>query len=1112
MTSKNLLQLCMILMLIIPTACKQQARQNEVSTDTSKLFKLISPENSQVTFSNNLSEGLNTNILMYEYFYNGGGVAVGDVNDDGFIDIYFISNMESNKLYLNNGSSSLKFKDITEISGVSGRPGPWKTGASMIDINGDKKLDIYLCYSGTLPEEKRRNELFINQGNDENGVPIFKEMAEEYGLASRAFSNQAYFFDYDLDGDLDVLLLNHNPRNLPILNEQQTKELFAADDPMRGIRLYNQHGGKFTDVTTKAGINGSQLTYGLGIGISDLNNDGWPDFYVSNDYAVPDYLYLNNQNGTFYNNLEASIGHSSHFSMGNDVVDINNDGHMDIITLDMLPEDNRRQKLLLAPDNYDKFEHNLNTGFYYQFMRNMLQLNNGNTTFSEVGQIAGISNTDWSWAALAADYDNDGWKDLFITNGYHRDYTNLDFINYMNSFVENQGRIQREDVLKIIEQMPSTDISNYMYKKSEGIDYTNVTEEWGLKHIANSNGAAYADLDNDGDLDLVVNNINKEAFIYENLSSPKHGYLQVELIGEGLNTIGVGSKVSLYTGEQSQILEQYTVRGYLSSVTPFLHFGVDDGQKIDSLIVDWPGEKRSVKYDLSINTKVTINQAQAEQKESKSLNTNSWFSELKSPIEYNHTKVTVRDFNRQLLLPGILSAVGPAMGKGDFNGDGLEDIFIGGGHGQAAQLYFQTKNRGFVGSQTNVFGTDQSCVDTDVLIFDANKDGHLDLYVTSGGYHLFKQDDPALQDRLYVNDGTGKFIRGDLPKMLTSTSTVVNIDLDGDGFEDLFVGGRVMPGNYPESPASYILINDGTGGFEDRTTELAPSLAKVGMVTDALSADLNGDGKAELVIVGDWMPIRVFENTGGSLSDVSDQYFDKQYRGLWNAIEKGDFNGDGVPDLVVGNMGENLQFKVSDQEPGELYFDDFDQNGDIDPIFCYYIQGVSYPDLTRDELRNQIPRYKSKYTTYESFADETISDIFTQEELENAQKLMINELKTTVFLNENGKYRKVALPMQAQFAPVYTINVLDYNQDGHQDLLLCGNNSSMKLRLGKADANYGMLFQGNGKGIFSYVNQMNSGLNLTGDIRKVIHVDDLFLFARNQSSVKAYQLKSQPMQ
>ena len=1112
MTSKNLLQLSMILMLIIPSACKQQARQNEVSADPPKLFKLISPENSQVTFSNNLSEGLNTNILMYEYFYNGGGVAVGDVNADGFIDIYFTSNMESNKLYLNHGSSSLKFNDITEISGVSGRPGPWKTGASMIDINGDKKLDIYLCYSGTLPEEKRRNELFINQGNDENGVPLFKEMAEEYGLASRAFSNQAYFFDYDLDGDLDVLLLNHNPRNLPILNEQQTKELFASDDPMRGIRLYNQHGGKFTDVTVKAGINGSQLTYGLGIGISDLNNDGWPDFYVSNDYAVPDYLYLNNQNGTFYNSLEESIGHSSHFSMGNDVVDINNDGHMDIITLDMLPEDNRRQKLLLAPDNYDKFEHNLNTGFHYQFMRNMLQLNNGNTTFSEVGQIAGISNTDWSWAALAADYDNDGWKDLFITNGYHRDFTNLDFINYMNSFVERRGRIQREDVLKIIEQMPSTDISNYIYKKSEGINYSNMTVEWGLDHIANSNGAAYADLDNDGDLDLVVNNINKEAFIYENLSSPKHGFIQVELIGEGLNTSGVGSKVSLYTGEQSQILEQYTVRGYLSSVTPFLHFGVDDGQKIDSLIVEWPGGKRSVQYDLSSNTKVTIKQVQAKQIESKNLNTNSWFTEVKSPIDYNQTKVAMRDFNRQLLLPSKLSAVGPAMGKGDFNGDGLEDIFIGGGQGQAAQLYFQTENRGFVGSQTNVFGTDQSCVDTDVLIFDANKDGHLDLYVTSGGYHLFKQDDPALQDRLYVNDGTGKFKKGNLPKMLTSTSTAVNIDLNEDGFEDLFVGGRVIPGKYPESPASYVLINDGTGGFEDNTSELAPSLGRIGMVTDAVSADLNGDGKSELVVVGDWMSIRVFENTGSSLSDVSDRYFDKEYRGLWNVIETGDFNRDGVLDLVVGNMGENLQFKVSDQEPGELYFDDFDQNGDIDPIFCYYIQGVSYPDLTRDELRNQIPRYKSKYTSYESFADETISDIFSQEELNNAKKLEINELKTSIFLSENGKYRKVDLPMQAQFAPVYTINVLDFNQDGHQDLLLCGNNSSMKLRLGKADANYGMLFQGDGNGQFSYVNQLNSGLNLTGDIRKVIQIDDLFLFARNQSSVKAYQLKSRLVQ
>ncbi len=1111
--AQSTLNQLLILSFYLFVGCQGSSTEMNESDFKDNLFKLIYSDQSGIDFSNNLSEGLNTNILMYEYFYNGGGVAVGDLNADGFMDIYFTSNMETNKLYLNSGSSDLKFKDITAISGVSGRPGPWKTGASMIDINGDGKLDIYLCYSGTLPEEKRRNELFINQGNDENGVPLFKEMAVEYGLASRAFSNQAYFLDYDLDGDLDVLLLNHNPRNLPILNEQQTKELFAVDDPMRGIRLYNQQNGKFTDITEKAGINGSQLTYGLGIGISDLNQDGWPDFYVSNDYAVPDYLYINDQDGTFHNSLEESIGHSSHFSMGNDVVDINNDGHMDIITLDMLPEDNRRQKLLLAPDNYDKFEHNLNTGFYYQFMRNMLQLNNGNSTFSEVGQIAGISNTDWSWAALAADYDNDGWKDLFITNGYHRDYTNLDFINYMNSFVEKRGRIQREDVLKIIEQMPSTDISNYMYKKSGDINYSNVTSDWGLAHIANSNGAAYADLDNDGDLDLVVNNINKAAFIYENLSTPKKHFIQVELIGEGLNTSGVGAQVSLFSEKNYQVLEQYPVRGYLSSVSPILHFGVDSLKILDSLVVDWPGGKRSVLYNQTTNKKVVIKESEAKKRGSNAIKAdNSWFTEVKSPIDISHEKVTVRDFNRQLLLPGQLSAVGPAMAKADFNGDGLEDIFIGGGQDQSAQLYFQLNNKRFVPGNSAAFEADKACVDTDALVFDANKDGFPDIYVASGGYHLFKQDDPALQDRVYLNDGSGNFIKAVLPAILTSSSVAVNLDINGDGYDDLFIGGRVIPGKYPEAPSSYVLLNDGSGNFEDKTIEVSKELASIGMVTDAKAADLNGDGKSELVIVGDWMPIKVFESTGGSLSNVSDRYFGKEYKGLWNVIETGDFNKDGVPDLVVGNMGENLQFNVSDQEPGELYFDDFDQNGDIDPIFCYYIQGVSYPDLTRDELRNQIPRYKSKYTTYESFADETISDIFTQEEIENAKKLEINELKTSVFVSGSEKFKKIDLPLEAQFAPVYTITVLDYNRDGNQDLLLCGNNSSMKLRLGKADANYGMVFQGDGKGQFKYLNQLKSGFNLRGDIRKVIQIDDLFLFARNQSSVKAYQLKNRPVQ
>ncbi|HMB63178.1 MAG TPA: VCBS repeat-containing protein, partial [Eudoraea sp.] len=523
---------CLSLLLLAFGGCKPKDAGTAVDLQEKKppLFTLLGPEMTNIHFQNKLSEGLNANVLMYEYLYNGGGVAAGDFNGDDLIDLYFTSNMGDNSFYLNQGN--MKFREVSAPSGVSGRAGPWKTGITAADVNGDGLLDLYLCYSGALPPEKRKNQLFINMGNDKNNIPVFEEKAGAYGLDSPAFSNQAYFLDYDRDGDLDALLLNHNPKSLPVLNEVSTREFLKKDDPLQGVRLYRQTKGVFEDVTVSAGISGSALTYGLGIGISDLNNDGWVDFYVSNDYAVPDYLYINNGDGTFTNRLNESMGHTSHFSMGNDIADINNDGLQDIITLDMLPEDNRRQKLLLAPDNYEKFDLNLHSGFHYQYMRNMLQLNNGNGTFSEIGQLAGISNTDWSWAALLADYDNDGFKDLFVTNGYYRDYTNLDFINYMDDFVKSRGRLMREDVLDIIQQMPSSNLTNYYFSNKDGVTFSEETKTFGLDQASNSNGAAYADLDNDGDLDLIVNNINKPAYVYRNESGGNNANsLSVELRG-----------------------------------------------------------------------------------------------------------------------------------------------------------------------------------------------------------------------------------------------------------------------------------------------------------------------------------------------------------------------------------------------------------------------------------------------------------------------------------------------------------------------------------------------------------------------------------------------------
>ena len=1073
------------------------------------LFTLLSPTETGINFQNTLTEGLNTNILMYEYFYNGGGVAAGDLNGDGLIDLYFSSNMAENKLYLNEGN--LKFRDITQESNTGGRPGPWKTGVTFADVNGDDKLDIFLAYSGALPEPKRANQLFINQGNDENNNPIFKDQAEEWGLNSPAFSNQAYFFDYDQDGDLDMLLLNHNPKSLPVLNEVSTKQFMAQDDPLRGVRLFKQTNGKFTDVTTKSGIVGSGLSYGLGIGITDVNNDGWPDFYVSNDYTIPDYLYINQKNGTFINKLAESIGHNSHFSMGNDVADINNDGWQDIITLDMLPEDNRRQKLLMSPDNYAKFDLNIRSGFHYQYMRNMYQLNNGDGSFSEIGQLAGVSNTDWSWAALLADYDNDGWKDLFITNGYFRDYTNLDFIKYMNDFTRAKGRLQREDVLEIINHMPSSDVKNYMYVNENGQNFSDQTNDWGFSHTANSNGAAYADLDNDGDLELIINNINKPAFIYRNETSREKNnhYLKVILKGDGLNTQGIGARVTIISDGEKQSIEQYNSRGYLSAVSPVLHFGLGEKTMIDSLIVNWGERKRQILTNVEPDQEIELSEADAGRYRPEKRPITPIFSEITPPFSHENPKIQINDFDRQPLLIQGLSYSGPCMAKGDVNGDGKEDVFIGGSINQSGILFLQTGNQRFKPVTSLAFDSDKNSEDAEAIFLDANMDGNLDLYVASGGYHLYAPTDPLLQDRLYLGDGKGGFVKSEdaLPAMTISKGAVAVHDVNGDGAPDIFVGGRVIPGVFPEAPPSYLLMNDGQGNFKDQLEKYAPALKNWGMITDAVWVDLNQDESKELVIAGDWLPLSIFSFENGEFVNKTNEYLGKEYRGWWNKIVVDDINGDGKPDLLAGNLGTNTQFKVSDSQPGELYYKDFDQNGAVDPIFCYYIQGKSYPYITRDELLRQLAVFRQKYNTYESYANVTINELFSSEELETAKKLTINHMETTFFLStSNGKLEKASLPVQVQYSPVYTISVFDFDEDGIKDVLLCGNNNNAKLRLGKFDANYGMLLKGEGKGEFTYINQRKSGLQIKGDVRSVKRVGDTFIFGRNGEPVVAYKL------
>ncbi|MFP5081855.1 VCBS repeat-containing protein [Pedobacter sp. JCM 36344] len=1092
--------------LFLCLGCKSP-NTNDVTLQTERpLFQLLDSTKTNIYFSNRITESFDHNVFNYPAYYNGSGVAVGDLNGDGQDEVYLSGNMTDSKLYFNQGE--MHFVDITEISGTAGRRGGWRNGVNMVDVNGDGKLDIYICYSGNFDPELRRNQLFINQGPNPEGIPTFKDEAAAYGLDDPAYSTQSYFFDFDRDGDLDLLLVNENPKVLTNLDDVTIKELRSKPDPMAGSKFFRNDKGHFVDITLKAGIKNSALSYGLAAAVSDINNDGWPDIYLSNDYSIQDYLYINNKNGTFTEQLPKYVEHISMNSMGSNISDINNDGLPDIYTLDMLPEDNKRQKLLQGFDNYEFFELNLRNGLYYQYMRNMLHINNGNGSFSEVGQLSGISNTDWSWAPLFADFDNDGWKDLFVTNGYLHDFTNMDVVKYNENYFKNiGGEVEPKHIMEMLSKLPSSEVKNYIYKNNGDLTFTNKVVSWGFDISSNSSGAAYSDLDNDGDLDLIVNNLNKPAFIYQNQSDSTKHYLKVKLKGLKGNTDGLGAKVTVYYRNSLQLVDQMPAKGYLSSVSSMLHFGLGKEKAVDSVRVVWVTGKQQIIKKVQADLTLYVNEAEATGTYQIPKSPVPLFKSINSPIASAQKHNTINDFKRQTLLVNALSFSGPCMAKADINGDGLEDVFVGGDVNTAGTIFIQQKNGQFK-SSTVGFEADRASGDADAVFFDANHDGFLDLYVASGGYNNFAVNDSLLQDRLYLNDGKGKFTKSinALPQMRSSKSCARVGDFNGDGYPDVFVGGRVIPSRYPEAPESYLLINDGKGNFKDQLGTIAPDIKSIGMITDAAWIDLNGDKKLDLVIIGEWMPIKVFINSNAKLQDKTTKYFDKEYAGFWNRLKVEDMNEDGKPDLILGNLGLNSQCKVTDKEPAEMIYKDFDDNGAVDPIMCFYIMGKSYPYITRDELLDQMSIMRPRFPDYTSYGNAELKDIFTVEELKGAKTLKANYLKTAYFESGNdGKFHEKPLPLQAQFSPVFTITPGDFDRDGHKDLILCGNINQSRLRFGKYDANHGIFLKGNGKGGFTYVTQQLSGLNIRGDVRSVITFNNTVFFGLNQDKLRAFK-------
>ena len=1058
-------------------------------------FQLIPSEESGITFSNDLTYTDDFNVYKYRNFYNGGGVAVGDVNNDSLVDLYFTANQKSNELFLNQGG--FKFKRVSEKAGVQGQKA-WSTGVTMVDINADGWLDIYVCNSGDLEGDNKQNELFIN-----NRDGTFNEDASTYGLDDKGFSTHSVFFDFDKDGDLDVYLLNNSYQaigSFDLRREERPKR-----DVLGGDKLMRNDNGFFIDVSEEAGIYGSLIGFGLGVTVGDVNGDQWEDIFISNDFFERDYLYLNQQNGSFKEVLTEQMKSISGASMGADMADIDNDGDNDIFVTEMLPSDYQRLKSVTTFEDWNRYQYNVKNTYHHQFTRNMLHRNNSNDSFSEVGRLAGVEATDWSWGALFFDMNNDGLKDLFVSNGIYKDLTDQDYLQYISSQAVVSSIVQENKVnhKKLIDIIPSEMVPNNGFLNL-GQTRFKKTVALGLYTPSFSNGSAYADLDNDGDLDLVVNNVNMESFLYKNnLSKEKANYLQLVLKGDGKNSQAIGAQVKVYTAKDTMYFEQQPARGFQSSVDPRITIGLGKNTTA-SIEVYWPSGKKSFLPDVNINQTLFLEETKGVLGNDPTSNDKlSLFTKVNEDIlSYVHKETNFVDFHRERLTYHMFSGEGPIASVGDFNGDGLEDLVIPGPKNEPTTIFIQSQEGNFNALAQDSFNNQARAEHTESLVFDADNDGDLDIYLSSGSVELSIFSD-FLYDRLYLNQGDGNFKMSDqkfpADGLRISTGVVKAADFDSDGDQDLFVGERIKIGAYGQAGSGYLLENDGTGHFREVTSEKASFLNQIGMITDAIFNDWDQDGDQDLIIAGEFMGLEVLKNTGDKFIHIKDHPL-SSFKGWWNTLHALDLDQDGDLDLIGGNHGINSRFKASSEHPIKLYLNDFDRNGSIEGILTFSNEeNRDMPFALRHTLIDQIKSLKKKFPDYKSFKNADITQVFTSQEMEGVKVLEVNTLHSTVFINEgNLNFQAQALPQEAQLTPIYAIEHGDFDKDGDPDLVLGGNLYRAKPEVGIYDASHGIYLE-NRKGRFFNSSRVNDFF-VKGEIRDIKLIDNqVFVFRSNDS-------------